>query len=75
MTNAQYWYLFWDVSIDWLNKLVREAQIINDRTKVEFYCSVIALKVLMKKNQVSLTSSPLVLKQEHGNSSIGSKAA
>ena len=76
MTNAQYWYLFWDISIEWLNKLIRDAQIINDRAKVEFYCSIIALKTIMKKHQAILTSSPLVDSIEHGNlSSIGSKVA
>jgi hypothetical protein len=42
--HAIYYYLYWHLSIDFLNEQVRLAVHNGDREKVEFYCKVIALQ-------------------------------
>ncbi len=48
MTSARriYWFLFWGLSYETLNRLVREN--IHNKSEVEFYCKVIALKSINK---------------------------
>ena len=50
MTNARriYWYLFWDLGYDHLNKKVSQNLVVGDKAEVEFYCKVIALKSMNK---------------------------
>jgi len=42
--HAIYYYLFWHLSIDFLNDLVAAADREGNFEKVEFYCKIIALQ-------------------------------
>lgn len=71
MPDLNWWWIYWfiDESDEELNKCIRREQINGDKQKVELYCSVIAIKQLYNKHSHP-SSSPLVLKQEHGNLSL-----
>jgi len=44
--NKIYWWLYWDLSYDFLNKKVSEN--VRDKEIVGFFCKVIALKSMDK---------------------------